>query len=303
MSRGVGPLEARAKVNLYLHVTGHRADGFNELDSLFVRVSAADRLWLAHADTDSLGLELTGPFGAALAEENTRDNLVMRAVDAVRRATGHEGGFCLRLEKNLPLASGLGGGSADAAAALKGAATLIGKAHDLPSLARTLGADVLPCLHETPILVSGVGEIVRSAPGLPAAALILVNPGTPLATPKVFGARQGAFTSARPLNRPLKGFADLVDALSRRRNDLEEPACRLDPAIARVLAILREQQGVGLARMSGSGATCFGLTEGLADAQEVAAGVRQREPDWWVTAAEILCDPPASPLPIDPTSR
>jgi 4-diphosphocytidyl-2-C-methyl-D-erythritol kinase len=286
MQADPGPIEARAKINLYLHVTGRRDDGLHELDSLFVRAAIADRLWLAHADADSL--EVSGPFAGALADENAEDNLVMRAVDVVRRKTNHRGAFRVHLEKNLPVASGMGGGSADAAAMLKAVARLIGGPEDLESVARTLGADVPPCLSEHPILVSGVGEIIRAAPQLPLAAMVLVNPGRPLSTPQVFGERSGDFSAPEPLDTSLAGFDDLVRELARHSNDLEEPACRLEPRIVDVLDALRGQRDIGLARMSGSGATCFGLAATLRQAQAVAARLRDMHPDWWVVATEMV---------------
>jgi 4-diphosphocytidyl-2-C-methyl-D-erythritol kinase len=286
MQADLGPIEARAKINLYLHVTGRRDDGFHELDSLFVRAMIADRLWLSHADADSL--EVSGPFAGLLASDDARDNLVMRAVDAVRRKMSHHGAFRVHLEKNLPVASGMGGGSADAAATLKSMARLIGGPKDLESVARTLGADVPPCLSEQPILVSGTGEIVQSVPQLPLAAMVLVNPGRPLSTPQVFGERSGNFSASDPLEIRLAGFDDLVRELGRRSNDLEEPACRLEPVIVDVLDALRRQQGIHLARMSGSGATCFGLAATLHEAVEAAERLRQVHPDWWIVATEMV---------------
>lgn len=286
MRADLGPIEARAKINLYLHVTGRRGDGFHLLDSLFVRAGIADRLWFSHADADSF--EVSGPFADVLAGEDARDNLVMRAVDAVRGKVGHSGAFRVHLEKNLPVASGIGGGSADAAATLKAMAHLIGGSEFLESIAQTLGADVPPCLSEQPILVSGIGEIVRTAPQLPEAAMVLVNPGRPLATPQVFGARSGTFTAPDPLAVAPGGFDDLVGELGRRSNDLETPACRLEPLIADVLDALCAQQGIELARMSGSGATCFGLVRTLTQARDAAARLQALHPDWWVVATEMV---------------
>ena len=286
MQADPGPIKARAKINLYLHVTGRREDGLHALDSLFVRAGIADRLWLAHADADSL--DVSGPFAAALADEDSRDNLVMRAVDVARRKMDHRGAFRVHLEKNLPVASGIGGGSADAAAMLKAVARLIGGPEDLNPIAQTLGADVPPCLSEQPILVSGIGEVIRTAPKLPSAAMVLVNPGRPLSTPQVFGERSGDFSATDPLEARLAGFDDLVRELARRSNDLEEAACRLEPLIVEVLDALRRQRNIGLARMSGSGATCFGLAATLHQAQAVAARLRDLHPDWWIVATEMV---------------
>lgn len=286
MKADLGPIEARAKINLYLHVTGRRDDGFHELDSLFVRARIADRLWISHADTDSL--EVSGPFAGSLAAEDAQDNLVMRAVDAVRQSVGCRGAFWVHLEKNLPIASGMGGGSADAAATLKTVARMMGGPMDLDLIARRLGADVPPCLNEQPILVSGIGEIVRPAPRLPSVAMVLVNPGRPLSTPQVFRERAGSFTAPDPLESGLEGFDDLVRELAHRSNDLEAPACHLEPVIVEAIDALRGQRGIALARMSGSGATCFGLAATLKEAEEVAARLCDEHPDWWIVATEMV---------------
>lgn len=280
-------LPARAKVNLYLHVTGRRADGYHELDSLFVRTDLADRLTLALAGEDSLAV--AGPFAPALAGEAAGSNLVMRALSAVRARCGSEQHFAVTLEKNIPVAAGLGGGSADAAAALLGADACLGAGLDasaLAELAAGLGADVPACLHETPLAVSGIGERLQPLPPLPAFALVLVNPGVALATPRVFAARTGAFSAPDPLP-PCAGRDDLIAALAARRNDLEPAAIALAPQVGEVLGLLRALPGVRLARMSGSGATCFALCDDLAAAQVVAGQVRGARPAWWAVPTAV----------------
>jgi len=274
-----GPIAARAKINLYLHVTGRRDDGYHLLDSLFVRIDLADRIWWRPAHTDRL--QVTGPFAAALSADAAGDNLVLKAVESVRCATG--GTFCAEivLEKNIPAAAGLGGGSADAAAMLKTFAAEFGGSIELDRLALALGADVPPCLVETPVLASGIGEILTPVPALPDFGVVLVNPGVPVSTPAVFRRRTGRFSEAMPWDGSPRDIASLVAALAQRRNDLEEPAWLEAPVIGRVLEALEAEPDLLLARMSGSGATCFGITEGPEKAQALAAAIAQRHPDWW----------------------
>ena len=249
---------APAKVNLYLHVTGRRADGYHLLDSLAVFGPAADGLSLASADTLSLALE--GPFGAALDAEP--DNLVLRAARALAAAAGVPPRAALVLAKRLPVASGIGGGSADAAAALRGLDRLwglrLGEAR-LAAIAAPLGADIPVCVASRPARMAGVGEVLSAAPAIPGCGLLLVNPGVALATPAVFKARTGGFTPPAALPAGWADAAAMAGDLARLRNDLEAPAIALCPPVATVLAALRALPGCLLARMSGSGATCFGL--------------------------------------------
>lgn len=280
-------LLARAKVNLYLHVTGRRSDGYHELDSLFVRTDLADRLTLAPAAADRL--TLSGPFAHALADAPIQGNLVMRALAAVRARCDSDQPLSVILEKNIPVAAGLGGGSADAAAALAGVAALLDADLDEVALARlaaSLGADVPACLHETPLAVSGIGERLTPLESLPSFALLLVNPGVPLATAAVFAARRGGFSTADPMT-VAKDLDGLVEALSARRNDLEQAAIALAPQVGTVLELLAGLPQVRLARMSGSGATCFALCDDLAVARTLAAQVRRAQPSWWVAPTAV----------------
>lgn len=282
-----GPLPARAKVNLYLHVTGRRADGYHELDSLFVRTDLCDRLTLEPADADSL--TVTGPFAAALAHEAPDANLALRAVAAVRERCGGGPGVAVTLEKTLPVAAGLGGGSADAAAALRAADALFGAGlgeEILAELAGSLGADVPACLHEGALAVSGIGERLVPLAPLPAFALVLVNPRIALSTAAVFGAFGGRFGDAMPMTPP-RDIEGLVGALAARRNDLEAAARSLVPEVGEVLDLLAAQPAVRLARMSGSGATCFGLVADLAAAEAVAAALAVARPGWWVMPTAV----------------
>ena len=280
-----GPFRARAKVNLYLHVTGRRDDGYHEIDSLIVRTDLADRLWLTPADED--GLEIAGPFAAALDDGRAGGNLVMRALSAVRGASGRADRFHVRLEKNIPVAAGLGGGSADAAATLGAAAGRLGFGGDLAPLALSLGADVPACLTDRPVLASGIGERAAAAPALPSCALVLVNPLAPVPTAAVFARRRGGFSASGPLDAPSPTLEALAAALAERSNDLEEAAIALEPAIAEALDALAAEAAVRLARMSGSGATCFGLVATVAEARSAAAAIAARRPGWWCEATAV----------------
>jgi 4-diphosphocytidyl-2-C-methyl-D-erythritol kinase len=264
---------APAKVNLYLHVTGRRADGYHLLDSLAVFPAVGDVVTAAAGD--ALSLAVAGPFGAVLADDP--DNLVLRAARALRRGAG--AGAALRLEKNLPVASGIGGGSADAAAALRVLAEFWGVDVALPEIAARLGADVPVCLGRRAAVMGGVGEVLGAAPGLPAFGLVLVNPGVAVATPAVFRARMGAFSAPAALPAGWDDAAAMAADLARLRNDLEAPAMAVAPVIGEVLAALRAVPWVLLARMSGSGATCFGICRTAAAAEAAAAALAR--PGWW----------------------
>jgi len=270
---------APAKINLALHVLGRRADSYHLLDSVVVFAGVGDLLTAEPGD--GLTLTVRGRFGPALAGEG--DNLVLRAARLLAEAGGVRAEARLVLRKELPVASGIGGGSADAAAALRLLARLWRlevPAPDLAALAMRLGADVPVCLAGRPARMQGVGEHLAALPALPACGLVLLNPGVPVATRDVFARRPPGFS--RPLDLPpaWPDAAALAAALARAGNDLEVPAVGLAPAIGEALAALRADGDCMLARMSGSGATCFGLYASEAEA-EAAAG-RLARPGWWV---------------------
>jgi 4-diphosphocytidyl-2-C-methyl-D-erythritol kinase len=272
---------ARAKINLYLHVTGRRDDGYHQLESLVVFADAGDRLEAAPAQ--ALTLEIVGPQAAGLG--TGPGNLVMRAAKALADRLGGELGAMLKLEKYLPVASGIGGGSADAAAAIKLLARLWGAnpgQHDLSGMALELGADVPVCLYGQPAIMSGIGERIEAAEGVPDFPAVLVNPGIHVPTPAVFKARTGEFSKPAPIIESQAGRDGWIAALAARGNDLEAPAKALAPAIADVLAALSRTAGCRLARMSGSGATCFGLYDDLSQAEAAAENIRTQQPGWWV---------------------
>ncbi len=288
---GAVTVQAPAKVNLTLHVTGRRDDGYHLLDSLVVFAGVHDRLTIAPAD--GLSLEVGGPHGRLLGQAQGDDNIILRAARALAEATGCPAGARITLHKALPVAAGVGGGSADAAAALLGLCRLWDVCLPEPemrALAARLGADVPVCLRGRPTVVGGVGERLSDAPPLPAAWLVLVNPGVPLSTPAVFKARSGPFSDAAPLAEAPRDAAALAAALAERRNDLTTAALSLAPEIGTVLAALSVLPGCLLARMSGSGATCWGLFATEYDAHAAARTLRSGHAGWWVAAAPLLAE-------------
>lgn len=269
---------APAKVNLFLHVTGRRADGYHLLDSLVVFPPVGDELraWPAPA----LTLSVDGPFGAAIG--GGADNLVLRAARALAERAAIGVGAGLLLTKNLPIASGIGGGSADAAATLRLLARmwrLRPPAVDLAALALSLGADVPVCLRSQHARMRGAGERIEAGPALPSGGIALVNPGQPVATAEVFAARHGAFSTTVDLPGQWHEIATMAADLAALRDDLQAAAIELCPAIAVVLSALRGRPDCLLARMSGSGATCFGLFPTPEAAREAAGQLRR--PGWW----------------------
>jgi len=282
-------VQARAKVNLTLRVTGKRADGYHFLQSLVCFPAVGDRLEIAPAE--GLSLVQEGPFAAALG--TSEDNLVLRAAAELRRQAGVAEGAALRLIKNLPVAAGVGGGSADAAAVLKGLLRLWDvdpAAVDLPALALSLGADVPVCLAGRPTLVGGIGEDLTPLGPLPPLGILLVNPRQALATAAVFKAHWEDFSEPEEWQPwPLDGESFIL-RLAASANDLEAAACRVLPIVDEVLDRLRALADCRLARMSGSGATCFGLFATPAQAEAAAAGLAAAMPQWWVAAAP-LADP------------
>lgn len=289
MSFDISAEAAPAKVNLALHVTGRRADGYHELESLVVFAEVADELVARPAARDSL--KVTGPFAAAAG--NGDSNLVARAVAAFRaRWPEHvRTGVAIELVKNLPVAAGIGGGSADAAAALRLMAGLgeaeIGFA-DLSAVAMTLGADIPACLLSRPVEVRGVGEILHPLRAFPRLHIVLANPLVPVVTADVFRRLQSRHNPPLPaLPAPLTRPAELALWLAETRNDLEPPAISLVPAIGGLIADLARFDGCMLARMSGSGGTVFALFASAAGAHQAAHDLRERHRDYWVAAAPL----------------
>jgi 4-diphosphocytidyl-2-C-methyl-D-erythritol kinase len=281
--------KAPAKVNLTLHVLGRRADGYHEIESLVAFAGVGDAL--SFTPGRALALTVGGPTAAAAGD--TADNLVLKAARALaEQVEGLQLGR-FALSKRLPVAAGLGGGSADAAAALRMLARSSRLAPDDPRLlqaARATGADVPVCLDPRPRLMRGIGDILSEPLDLPKLAAVLVNPGVAVPTREVFAALKlpaGSVAASPPGSATSLGATSLVatnlaDAIANGRNDLELPAIELQPVIADVLAVLRKLPGCRLSRMSGSGATCFGLFDSTAAATAAARTLRIGYPAWWV---------------------
>jgi len=281
-SRNCVIVHTPVKINLALHVTGQRADGYHLLESLVAFGSNGDIIRIEKADCDSFSID--GPFAGALGGDG--DNLVLKARNALRAASGGRiGPVAIRLTKNLPVSSGLGGGSGDAAAILAGLEALMptgGGAGSLLRCARALGADVPMCLagiyQESALMVRGIGEKIRQLPDFPALHIVLFNPGIAVATPAVFAALENRQNMPLVFDRhDMVSFECLTAALRNARNDLYEPACRIAPVLADTLETLTGS-GAVLARMSGSGATCFGIYRSIGDARRAVRQISERHP-------------------------
>lgn len=269
---------APAKINLTLHVTGKRPDGFHLLDSLVVFADVGDRIDVAHADHDDF--RIAGPFAKDLPVD--QPNLVKQAAKALH-SDKHA---AISLTKNLPVASGIGGGSADAAATLRALSKLWGVSLPMAGAVASLGADVPVCLRCENTRMSGIGEILQPVAGIPDLNTVLVNPMVPVATGAVFAGLAGGFGSPMPNNIPAFTDArDLSDWLALQRNDLQSPAINLAPVIGDVLSAISGFSDCLLARMSGSGATCFGIFQSAQGAQSAARKLADDCPNWWVRAA------------------
>jgi len=280
---------AKAKLNLTLEVLGRRADFYHEVRSLVGFTELGDSVALEPGD--GLALAVDGPFAGALQG----DNLIIAAAEAAKaKAPGIAHGR-FHLTKALPVAAGLGGGSADAASALR----LLSEANPgafapaaLAEIAARLGSDVTACLASRPALMSGRGEHVADVRGFPACGVVLVNPGPPLATASVYAALNAAPLSAGPTDtEPVPDFGAsferLIDYASPRGNDLTAAALRLAPVIGEVLTALRRLQGARLVQLAGSGPTCFALFAAADEAKDAAASLQAAHPNWWVVATSL----------------
>ncbi len=276
---------APAKLNLYLHVVGRRDDGYHLLDTLFAFTVFGDELAVERSTAPASTLEIDGPFAAALSGGS--DNLVLRATQTLSADLAAR----LSLTKNLPVASGLGGGSTDAGAALRLLLQLWNlspSVEALRDLTRRLGADVPACFAGAPCFAGGVGDLLSPAPALPPAGIVLINPRIALPTPEAFGRRSGAYSQPARFATACATARDLAVTLRERRNDLTPGAVTLVPVIAVILAALDSSEGCHVARMSGSGATCFGIYDDAASATRAAGALRMRHPHWWIVATELL---------------
>ena len=269
---------ARAKVNLCLHVTGKRDDGYHLLDSLVVFPEIGDVLTVSAADT--LTMTIDGPFSDALSP-------VSNSVKDAARMIANGRGASVQLTKNLPVASGIGGGSSDAAAALN----LLADHWNTPLPNQTelleLGADLPVCMTYKPKRMQGVGDILSAMPNLPKFAIVLVNSGGAVSTANIFGAL--TTTENTPIS-PFTNFetqTDLFNYLATQRNDLFRAAAKFDPDIRNIINSLSKTNNCSVARMSGSGGTCFGLFPDIQSAKTAQHSINQQQPDWWVASAQV----------------
>ncbi|GAA6209523.1 4-(cytidine 5'-diphospho)-2-C-methyl-D-erythritol kinase [Cognatishimia sp. WU-CL00825] len=266
---------APAKINLTLHVTGRRADGYHLLDSLVVFADIGDQITVQPA-TD-LSLKVHGPMARGVPAD--KSNLVLKA--AAMFDTGQ--GAALDLHKDLPAASGIGGGSSDAAAALRALSQFWKKSLPTAQDCLALGADVPVCLNPKPQRMSGIGEQLQLLSGIPDCPVLLVNPGVSVPTPLIFKALKTPDNA--PMQDQIPSFsaaADFVAWLKKQRNDLQAPALQTAPIIGKVLETLRDLPGCALARMSGSGATCFAIFSDRNQLVQAAQNLKRTHPDWWV---------------------
>lgn len=285
---------APAKINLALHVTGQRQDGYHTLDSLVAFADFGDTVTVEKADAD--GFSMSGPFSSTLGQSD--DNLVLKArallQDKIRDADSVSH-YAVALEKNLPVASGIGGGSADAAAALRALnkvwALGLGVS-ELQSLSQSLGADLPMCVLSRAARVSGIGDIVVPLPSFPTVPAVLVNPLVEVSTPAIFNGLNTKSNAPMP-DLPAKDLTlvALIDYLLACRNDLEPPARHVALEINHVLTALQAHTNCLLARMSGSGATCFALFESEEHAKSAEETLLGFRPDWWVKRCRIGDDP------------
>ncbi len=274
---------APAKINLYLHVTGRRDDGYHELDSLVVFADVGDRVQAKPAKKTTF--EISGPYADALNQCD--GNLVLSAFEAFSSQVGSTANVALKLEKNLPVASGIGGGSTDAGAAIKTLMKLWNVHPDeqnLIALALDLGADVPVCLAGRPTYMAGVGEILDPVENLPTLPAVLVNPDICVLTSAVFKGFSMAISEPGRIEDMPGDIAGLASILTERHNDLSASAIDIAPEIANILLELEATPGCLLARMSGSGPTCFGLYREETNARVAAMTIKDNKPQWWVVS-------------------
>ncbi len=276
--------KARAKINLTLEVLGKRNDGYHELRSLVAFTDFGDDLSFQPGEDFSLTID--GQFASDLQG----DNLIEKAaIYCLQRFDGISTGH-FHLRKNLPVASGIGGGSADAAAALH---LLIQNSNldismlDFPEIAVVLGADIPVCLKQKPVLMTGIGENLLPVDNFPALAAVLINPLAPVSTGTIFKKLNASpvcsdFQSSKSDKLSFSDLDEVLDYMSDHQNDLQSIAAGLEPAIGNILSLLEIQNGCQIARMSGSGATCFGVFKNLNQAQSAASNIKKQYPDWWV---------------------
>ena len=281
---GVATVRAPAKINLYFHIIGRQADGYHLVDSLVGFTTLGDELTIRAGEP--LDIVSDGPFAEGMPPPYK--NLVYQAAQLLADNASAQARAHVTITKNLPVAAGIGGGSTDAAAAMKALSALWGipdGAVDLYELGLSLGSDIPACLKARTTYASGIGQVLDDAPALPKAGILLVNPGVALVTASVFQARRGGFNPPDRFDKSPKDAAALAAVLADRGNDLTDAAIRLCPVIRNVLSALEAAPGCHLARMTGSGATCFGIFDNLAAAEAAVPAVAQD--GWWVAPTEL----------------
>lgn len=281
---GIATILAPAKINLYFNITGRRADGYHLVDSLVGFTTLGDSLTIRAGEP--LDIVSDGIFAERMPPPYK--NLVYQAAQLLADTAGVQARAHITITKNLPVAAGIGGGSTDAAAAMKALMGLWGipeDSVDLQTLGLTLGSDVPACLLAQTTYAGGIGEVLEEAPKLPKAGILLVNPGVALVTSSVFQARRGGFNPPDRFTKAPKDAASFAALLAERDNDLTDAAIRLCPVIRNVLSALEATPSCHLARMTGSGATCFGIYDDLAAAEAAAETIEQD--DWWVAPTEL----------------
>ncbi|WP_394346557.1 4-(cytidine 5'-diphospho)-2-C-methyl-D-erythritol kinase [Meridianimarinicoccus aquatilis] len=271
---------APAKINLCLHVTGRREDGYHLLDSLVVFADVGDRITATLAD--SMSLRVDGPMAGSVPVGP--DNLVLRAATLFEPPID----AAITLTKNLPAAAGVGGGSSDAAACLRALSELSGRALPGPDRLLGLGADVPACVAAEPLRMQGIGEKITPWPSLPPLWVVLVNPRVLVSTPAVFKRLERRDNPPMQIPAEDAGIDTFVQWLAVQRNDMQSAACQIEPVITDVLTALSKTPGCALARMSGSGATCFGLFYDAKSAEQAQATIASKNGGWWCQSAAIL---------------
>lgn len=280
---------ANAKVNLSLHVTGKRPDGYHLLQSLVMFAGVGDELTLTPATAFSLKIE--GPCAGSLKKESVADNLVSRVVQALAEDAGKTPDAALTLVKKLPIGAGLGGGSADAAAALR-ILDMHWQTQYLPgrlaAIGAKIGSDIAACVHNKPVWMEGAGERIALCDIPFDIPVLLVNPGIPVATKDVYAHLVRPFDVMRELPRQFMHYEALLEFLHSTRNSLQDAAVAIAPKILALLSQLETLEGCQLARMSGSGSTCFALFDNHKDCEKAAAMLYSRHPDYWVRSTKLL---------------
>ena len=282
-------LFASAKVNLALHIIGRRSDGYHILDSLVVFPNISDELTFENSKSTSL--EICGPYMDGLINQK-QTNIILSTVDKLSQAQQITNqGIAIQLTKNLPISSGIGGGSSNAAATLL-ALNQIWQCNlgnkELTRIAILIGADVAVCLTKKPSRIQGIGDKITKLSNFPSGAIVLANPNIPVSTPKVFANLNNFENSNLPkIPDNFSNFTNLVNWLSETQNDLEPTAIYLEPTIETVKTELQNLKNCEFARMSGSGATCFGLFRNFEDAKHASKTLKEKFPNWWVNVGEF----------------